>query len=230
MAGHQKVAVISGFGPGLARAVAQKLLTENYTVAGLSRSGKTPLNHAQFHNLKCDVTDLGAVTSCINQITQASGKPDVWVHNAAQLHIGEFLETPPETFTSTWQVSCLAAVYLAQEIFPLMLEKGGGTVIFSGATASIRGGAQFSAFASAKFAMRGLAQSLARAYGPQGIHVVHTILDGVIWGDRAEHQWKMDADKCIQPQNIAAVYLDLINQKSSAWTHEIDLRPASEVF
>jgi NAD(P)-dependent dehydrogenase (short-subunit alcohol dehydrogenase family) len=106
----------------------------------------------------------------------------------------------------------------------------GGTVVFSGATASLRGGPRFAAFASSKFALRGLAQSLAREYGPQGIHVAHVIIDGLIWGPAARDQHKAQKAGCLSPDAIAETIMSLIAQPRQAWTHEIDLRPATETF
>ena len=111
-----------------------------------------------------------------------------------------------------------------------MLEQGNGSILFTGATASIRAGGNFAAFASAKFALRGLAQSLAREFDPQGIHVAHVIIDGLIWGQPAKHLHKAQEGDCLKPEAIAEVYLNIIEQDSSAWTHELDLRPHSESF
>ena len=120
----------------------------------------------------------------------------------------------------------LGAFRVAQAVAPAMVQAGGGTLIFSGATASRRGGAEFAAFASAKFALRGLTQSLARAWQPQGVHVVHAILDGVIAGSArsAAHTARLD------PAAIAESYWQLAQQQPGAWTHELDLRGADEPF
>ena len=100
----------------------------------------------------------------------------------------------------------------------------------TGATASIRGGAKFAAFASAKFALRGLAQSLAREFGPQGIHVAHVLIDGLIWGPPARDLHGAEQINCISPESIAKTYMGLIEQDSSCWTHEVDIRPYKESF
>ena len=110
-----------------------------------------------------------------------------------------------------------------------MLENGGGEIIFIGATASMKGNAGFSAFASAKFALRGLAQSLAREFAPQGVHVAHLVIDGVMWGERAKN-WGMTMEQCIKPKAVAETVLHLVQQDNSAWTFELDLRPDVENF
>lgn len=123
-----------------------------------------------------------------------------------------------------------SAVLLAQSVIQPMIAAGGGTFIVSGATASLRGGARFSAFASAKFALRGLSQSLAREFQPAGIHVSHVILDGIIDTPRSRGLHALDPVKMIRPVDIAESYWQLAHQPKSAWTHELDLRPATEGF
>jgi len=111
-----------------------------------------------------------------------------------------------------------------------MAARGKGTIIFTGATAGIRGGAKFSAFASAKFALRGLAQALAREFGPVGVHVAHLVLDGLIDEVQTERRFGTSSSARMSPQAIAQACLDLSAQHPSAWTHEMDLRPFSERF
>lgn len=120
----------------------------------------------------------------------------------------------------------LGAFRVSQVVLPAMVAAGGGAMIFSGATASLRGGAEFAAFASAKFALRGLVQSLARAYQPQGVHVVHTILDGVLGSSAGSTQYPPR----LEPADIAKGYWLLVQQPRGAWTHELDLRCSDEPF
>lgn len=123
-----------------------------------------------------------------------------------------------------------SAVILAQSTIKPMVRSGGGVFIVSGATASLRGSAKFSAFASAKFALRGLTQSLAREYQPTGVHVIHAILDGIIDTERSRQLHSLDPSKMMKSEDIAEVYWQLAHQPRSTWTHEIDLRPSSENF
>jgi len=154
---------------------------------------------------------------------------DTLIHNAQQLMIRSFAETSAGDFEQVWRNSCLGATIAAQAVLPHMAARKAGTVIFTGATAGLRGGANFAAFASAKFALRGLAQALAREFGPKGIHVAHVVIDGLIDAPQTDlrfgpAQGRMDAHA------IAQAYLALAAQPSSAWTQEMDLRPFAEKF
>lgn len=230
----QRLAVITGFGPGLSESLAVKLIQDNYLVTGLSRSSEYGLEferkHTGFMSRQCDVGDAAAVKNVFASLHTDYGETVLLVHNAAQLLLEDFLVIAPEAFEDLWRTCCLGAVNVTHQVLPAMLKAGCGTLVYTGATASVKAGAQSAAFGSAKFALRGLTQSLARAYGPRGIHVIHTILDGVIWGDRAEHKFKMSQEDCMQANDIADSYMALIAQKPSSWTHEIDLRPCKERF
>lgn len=229
-----RTAIITGFGPGLSKELAVRLLAQGYRVGGISRSGRFgaafEAENAGFANYAADVGDRAALAGAVAACTERFGAPSLLVHNAAELAIRDFLELAPDDFERIWRTSCLGAVNSAQLVLPRMLEAGQGTLIFTGATASLKGGAKFSAFASAKFALRGLAQSLARAYGPRGVHVAHVVIDGVIWGERAEKTFGMAKEACVDPSDVVDTFVALLNQKPSAWTHEIDLRPSVERF
>lgn len=144
------------------------------------------------------------------------------------------LEMEEEIFTHLWQQNCLGAFLFAKEAIATMLPQQ-GTLFFTGATASLRAKPPFTAFASAKAALRALAQGLAREFSPQGIHVVHSIIDGVIDGDRAADQFPeyvkaKGKDGLLQLDAIAETYWTMHCQHPSAWTHELDLRPFKEPF
>ncbi len=124
----------------------------------------------------------------------------------------------------------LSAFVMSQAIVPYMVKQGHGSIVVSGATASLKGGGQFSAFSSAKFALRALTQSLAREFQVQGIHVAHVILDGIVDTPNSRELHSLDPAKMMQSDAIAEQYLKLIDQPSSVWTHELDLRPQSETF
>jgi NAD(P)-dependent dehydrogenase (short-subunit alcohol dehydrogenase family) len=155
---------------------------------------------------------------------------DVLVHNAHSLVIKPFEQTTPVEFERAWRVACFGAMLSAQSIIPHMAARQKGTIIFTAATAGSRGAANFSAFASAKFALRGLAQSLAREFGPRGVHVAHLVLDGLIDEVQTEQRFGTSPTARMSPQAIAQACLDLSAQHPSAWTHEMDLRPFSERF
>jgi NAD(P)-dependent dehydrogenase (short-subunit alcohol dehydrogenase family) len=157
------------------------------------------------------------------------------VHNAGGNRPSPFLQIDPKVFEEHWRAHALGAFLLAQAALPGMLERQAGTLIFTGATASLRGRANFASFAAAKAALRMIAQSLAREFGPKGIHVAHVIVDGVIDGDRArgfiaDADERFGPDGMLNPDRIAEAYLMLHRQQRSAWTQELDLRPWSESF
>jgi NAD(P)-dependent dehydrogenase (short-subunit alcohol dehydrogenase family) len=145
------------------------------------------------------------------------------------------LETDTETFTKLWQQNCLGAFIFGKEAINAMKDRRQGTIFFTGATASLRAKPPFTAFASAKAGLRALAQGMAREFSPQGIHVVHTIIDGVIDGERARTQFPdyvkaKGKDGLLQLDAIAETYWAIHEQHPSAWTHELDLRPFKEPF
>ena len=146
-----------------------------------------------------------------------------------------FLETGVDTFTGLWQQNCLGAFLFAQQVVSTMQAQQQGTLFFTGATGSLRAKPPFTAFASAKAGLRALAQGLAREFSHQGVHVVHTIIDGVIDGERARNQFPeyvkaKDEDGLLQLEAIAHTYWAMHQQQPSAWTHELDLRPFKEAF
>jgi len=166
---------------------------------------------------------------------EALGPLRVAVHNAGGNRPSPFLQVDPTVFEEHWRAHALGAFLLAQAALPGMLERQAGTLIFTGATASLRGRANFASFAAAKAALRMTAQSLAREFGPKGIHVAHVIVDGVIDGDRARAfianaDERFGEDGMLHPDQIAESYLMLHRQHRSAWTQELDLRPWSEAF
>lgn len=146
-----------------------------------------------------------------------------------------FLETEMETFTKLWTQNCLVGFLFGREAVKAMIKQHHGTLFFTGATASLRAKPPFTSFAAAKAGLRALAQGVAREFGPQGIHVVHVVIDGVIDGDRARRQFPdyvkaKGEDGLLQRDAIADAYWAMHCQHPSAWTHELDLRPYKEPF
>jgi NAD(P)-dependent dehydrogenase (short-subunit alcohol dehydrogenase family) len=159
----------------------------------------------------------------------------VAVHNAGGNEPAPFLEVSEERFTRHWREHALGGYQLAQAALPLLLRHGGGSLFFTGASASLRGKAMFAPFASAKAALRNLAQSIAREYGAQNIHVGHVVVDGGIAGERLlsrnpQLQARRAQDALLDPDAIAEAFWDLHHQHRSAWTLELDLRPWNESF
>ena len=212
-------------------------LSTNYHVIGLARSSATlqavadQLENAQSAEfIEIDLLDAQKVERLITQIEATQGAIAVYIHLAGAITLKSFLEISQTEFLSCMNANVLSAVAISRAVLRQMVTRHHGTLIFTGATASLRGGAKSSAFAAGKFALRGLAQSLAREFGPQGVHVAHLVIDGMISGERALNQFNMSADRCIAPEAVAALYADLINQPASMWTQELDIRPWNEKF
>ncbi len=223
------LAIIVGSGEGLGLSLAKLLANNGYQVVGLNRS-KVACTIDHVLMMQCDASDGRAVTDILDKVIEAYGVPQVVIHNPAQLFIKPFLETSVEEFELSWQSMVLSAFHVFQAVLPGMIDQGKGTILVSGATGGLRGGAQFSAFASAKFALRGLTQSIAREYQKQGIHIAHIVLDGILDTQNSRKLHAMDPSDMMRTEEVAEAYLQLINQQPSAWTHELDLRPTNEIF
>lgn len=243
----QASAIIAGVGPALGNALCNVFCGSGFETLGLSRSG-APTNNTLIppqngidvyppvvSAAKCvreaaDTTDFLSLKSAVGNFLSEAPPVGVAIYNAAKFIRAPFEKTTPQDFLNCYETNVLGAVNFAKIIIPVMLANNGGTIIFTGATASLRGGADFSAFASSKFALRGLAQSLARTYQSQGVHIAHVILDGAIAGSEASAPYRKNGTDALQADEIAQVYLDIIRQPKSAWTHELDLRPSTESF
>lgn len=226
--GTQKhLAIVAGAGAGLGQSLLSRFEAGGFHAVGLGRT-RPDTSVGDFHTL--DLADATAVPAKIAEIIAKFGPPKIVVHNTVELVIAPFAETTLDDYQRTWTSMVQTAILLGQSTLQPMTRAGGGTFIVSGATASLRGGAKFSAFASAKFALRGLTQSLAREYQPAGVHVCHAILDGIIDTARSRGLHSLDPAKMMKPEAIAAVYWQLAHQPKSTWTHELDLRPSSESF
>lgn len=220
------LAIIAGAGGALGPALASALGKAGYDTVGVARNNP---GGAFKEFVQADLSAPQDVESAFSSILSRHGAPAVLIYNAHKFLIETFEDTSIEQFEAVWRTDTLGAFAAVKTVLPAMLE-GGGTILFSGATASTRGSAKFAAFASAKFALRGLAQSLAREYGPKGIHVAHVIIDGLIDGGHAQQLFGVPAADCIPADALARQYLDLIRQPSGAWTHEIDIRPSGGKF
>ena len=183
-----------------------------------------------------DVTASADVAAAIER-AEAGGPLDIVVFNAGVNEIKGFLETTPGDVEAMWRTNALSGFVTIQHALRKMAPRGNGTIIVTGATAALRGGKGFSAFAGSKGALRNYAQSAAREFGPKGIHVCHLIIDGVISGDRTMKEAggtlkayieTKAADEFLSPQSIARAMVSLADQPADAWTFEMDLRPATE--
>jgi NAD(P)-dependent dehydrogenase (short-subunit alcohol dehydrogenase family) len=226
--------LLPGAAEGLGASIAETFARAGHDVLGLSRTNRS--EHLKrrveqsggiYTHLSCDITQPTEVAAALQP---HAGHIDVFVHNPHVLAIKPFEQTTASEFEQAWRVACLGAMLSAQSVLPHMIARGEGAIILTGATAGIRGAAQFSAFASAKFALRGLAQSLAREFGPKGVHVAHVILDGLIDEAQTDQRFGPPQSTRMEPDFVARTYLELASQHPSAWTHEMDLRPFSERF
>lgn len=227
---EREIAVVVGAGPGLGNALVQRFAGAGMTVAAVSRHGgnvdaapQDLRNHIK--GFACDATQSKQVTETFNRIAGELGIPDLVVFNVGTWDRAGILDISEELFTTAWRIGCLGGFLVGQTAARTMLPRGKGTIIFSGATGSVRGGAGFAAFAVPKFGLRALAQSMARELGPKGLHVAHVVLDGMI---AAEGNGA--AQGTLAPSAIAEAYYAIHRQDRSAWTHEIDLRPMGERF
>lgn len=226
---ERRLVLVAGAGAGLGAACLRRFAAEGRKAIGLARSEPDPAL-GDLDIRRCDLADPAATRAAIEAVIAEHGAPETVIHNTSHLVIKPFLDLAPEEIEATWRAMVLTAAHLAQAALPAMVAAGRGTLIFSGATASLRGGARFAALASPKFALRGLAQSLAREFQPQGVHVAHVILDGIIDSARSRARHNLEPEKMMNPAEIAEVYWTLSRQPRSVWTHELDLRPASERF
>ncbi len=187
------------------------------------------------HAFPCDARDEDAMAALVDSIEKDVGPIEVAVFNIGANVMFSITETTPQVYRKVWEMAAFAGFLMGRAVAKRMIERQSGTIIFTGATASIRGGKGFSAFSGAKAALRMLAQSMARELGPLNIHVAHVVIDGgidteFIRGLRPDFDEAKAADKVLSPNAIAASYVALHKQHRSAWTHELDLRPWAETF
>lgn len=236
---NQKVIAVVGIGPGLGRSIAVRFAREDFRVALMAR-GESHLSEVaeavlgeggEAFKIAADATDAAAVGQAFNRIRDEWGDVDVLVYNAGQFRPAGLLDMEPEVFEQSWRSNCMGAFLAAREVLPAMVNAGRGTVILTGATAAWRGGVRFSGLAVGKFGLRALAQSMAREFGPQGVHVAHTVIDGQIGTPRNRRAApKRPTHEFLDPDAIAETYWQLHCQPNTAWTLELDLRPSVERF
>jgi NAD(P)-dependent dehydrogenase (short-subunit alcohol dehydrogenase family) len=227
-----RTALIVGVGGGLSASVARTFTKAGMKVALAARRANDLAPLAKEIGGKafaCDATKRADVAKIFADVEAAFGAPDVVVYNASYRTRGPFVELDPAEVEKTLIVSAFAGFLVAQEAVKHMLPNSHGAILFTGASASVKGYAQSAPFAMGKFALRGLAQSMARELSPRGIHVGHIVIDGGIRSEsRAEPPDKPDS--MLSPDAIAQTYLDLLRQQRSAWAWEIELRPWVERF
>jgi NAD(P)-dependent dehydrogenase (short-subunit alcohol dehydrogenase family) len=227
-----RTALIVGAGSGLSASLARLLSKAGLKVALAARSTDDLAGLAGETGAKafaCDAAKEDQVARLFADVEAVLGAPDVAIYNASFRTRGAFVELVPADVEKAIAVSAFGAFLVAQQAAKRMLSNRHGAIFFTGASASVKGYAKSAPFAMAKFALRGLSQSLARELQPQGIHVAHFVIDGGIRSERRP----VPADKpdsLLDPDAIAQAYLDVLRQPRSAWTSELELRPWVENF
>ena len=225
-------ALIVGAGQGLSASLARLLTREGMRVS-LAARDPTKLvalcGETGARAYRCDSQDEAQVVQLFTDVERDGGAPDVVIYNASARTRGPFVELEPAAVAHALQVTAFGAFLVAQQAAKRMLANGHGAILFTGASASVKGYAQSAPFAMGKFALRGLAQSLARELSPQGIHIGHFVIDGGI-RSAARPDDPARPDALLDPDAIAQSYLDLLHQPRSAWSSEIELRPWVERF
>jgi NAD(P)-dependent dehydrogenase (short-subunit alcohol dehydrogenase family) len=233
----KKIAVIVGVGPGLGAALARRFARGGYAIGLMARHADSlAAVEKEIANaggaamsVAVDATDPASVAGAFATVRAQLGDPDVFVYNAGAFQPGGILEIGVDAFENAWRANCLGGFLTVREVLPAMVAKQCGTVLFTGATASRRGSARFAALAVGKFGLRALAESTAREFGPQGIHVAHVVIDGQIDTPRLRAMMPdRDPRTMLSPDAIAETYWQLHSQDATSWTFELDVRPSVE--
>jgi NAD(P)-dependent dehydrogenase (short-subunit alcohol dehydrogenase family) len=243
-AAHPKgVCLIIGAGDGLGGAIARAFAREGYPVCLTRRvrhleqlealAGEIRRQGGVAHAFGVDARIETDMVALFDDIERRIGPLEVVVFNiGANVRFG-LIETTARVFTKVWEMACFAGFLAGREAARVMLPRGRGSILFTGATASVRGREGFAAFAAAKAGLRAIAQSAAREFAPKGIHVAHIVVDGAIDGvftrsNRTDVDTLLSENRILRPDQIAANFVWLHSQQRSAWTHELDLRPWTE--
>ena len=232
MTGAYKSALIVGAGSGLSASLARVFARAGMKVALAARDARKLTALAQETGARayeCDASHRHDVEALFAALDAEGGVPDAVVYNASYRTRGPLIDLDPDEVQKSITVSAFAGFLVAQAAVRRMLPQGRGAVLFTGASASVKGYAQSAPFAMGKFALRGLAQSMARELSPQGIHVAHVVIDGGIRSARRIAPAD-NPDSLLDPDSIAETYLHLLRQPRNAWTAEIELRPWVEKF
>ena len=227
-----RTALIVGVGSGLSASLARIFVKAGMAVAVAARRAENLTALAQETGAKafaCDATNHDSVTKLFADVEAAIGAPDVVVYNASYRTRGPFVGLDPDEVAKSLTVTAFGGFLVAQEAAKRMVPHGHGAIFFTGASASVKGYAQSAPFAMGKFALRGLAQSMARELSSQGIHIGHVVIDGGILSERRPNP-PDKPDSMLDPDAIAQSYLHLLQQPRSAWAWEIELRPWVEKF
>ena len=224
--------LIVGAGSGLSASLARRCHAAGMKVALAARDGEKARavvqeTGASLH--RCDASSIEDVAALFAALDAGTGTPDLVVYNPSARLRGPITELDPEATRAAIETTCFGAFLVAQQAARQMLARGSGSILFTGASAGVKGFANSSVFAMGKFGLRGLAQSLARELHPQNIHIGHFVIDGGIASERQDRK-DDGSDRMLDPDAIAEAYLQFHNQHRSAWAWEVELRPWVETF
>lgn len=239
----EPVALVIGAGDATGGAIARRFAKGGFTVCATRRNldklqpliDRIQAEGGRAHGFASDARQEEEVVALVEKIESEIGPIEVLVFNIGANVRASILEETARRYFKVWEMACFAGFLNAREVARRMVARERGTILFTGATASMRGSAGFAAFAGAKHALRALAQSMARELGPRGIHVAHTVIDGgidteFIRENFPERYALKEQDGILNPEHIAEAYWMLHTQPRDAWTHELDLRPWMEKF
>ena len=247
MAGGRGVAILVGAGDAIGAAVARRFAEGGYTIcicrreAAKSQGVVDELEAAghQIHAFSVDARSEAEVQDLFARVEKEIGPIEVCLFNAGSNVNKPLIETTEKLFFKAWELACYAGFLVGREAARYMVPHGRGTILFTGATASVRGGNGFAAFAAAKFGLRAVAQAMARELGPKNIHVVHLIIDAAVDSEAIHQRLKaakgieakdIPADSLAKTTSIANAYWFAHQQSRDGWTHELDLRPSVETW
>ena len=241
MTAEGKSILVIGAGDATGGAIAKRFAREGFSACVVRRNGDklAPLvadikaAGGEAHAYGVDARKEDNMIALVADIERDVAPIEIAVFNIGANVNFPIRDTTSRVYYKVWEMACFAGFLMGREVAKVMVPRGRGTIIFTGATASLRGGSGFAAFSGAKHALRALAQSMARELGPQGIHVAHSLIDGAIdteWikENFPERYALKEHDGIVDPDQIADNYWHLHNQQRSAWTHELDLRPWTE--
>lgn len=245
MAGTRKVALLVGAGDAIGAAVARRFAKGGYTVCICRRDAaksqglveELESSGLDIHAFSVDARQESEVEGLFARVEREIGPVEVCLFNAGSNVNKPLIETTEKLFFKAWELACYAGFLVGREAARVMVPRGRGTILFTGATASLRGGKGFAAFSSAKFGLRAVAQAMARELGPKNIHVIHLIIDAAVDSDAIRARLKAASgieakdiapDSLTRTDSIAEAYWFAHQQTRDGWTHELDLRPAVE--
>ena len=229
----KETALIVGAGPGLSSSLTTLLIRNDFRVALAARNIDKLSTLKETSNVDvypCDASSINQVRSLFQKLDKTLGIPDLVIYNPSARVRGGIVEVDPEDTQKAINITCFGAFLVAQEAAKRMVERGSGSIFFTGASASVKGYANSSVFAMGKFGLRGLAQALARELQPKNIHIGHFVIDGGIKADHRPERNDPGDDSMLDPDSIAETYLQFHRQHRNSWSWEIELRPWLENF